>query len=196
MIKKKTPTASRRRHAFKSFRERIDAIRIEPSLNLTKRALDYVEVSHFLTTLNHWEECNLLGNFVAFVDATRPLVQSLPQLLFHKQKVWQLLRRHISEGDRFSLQPLLELLTQFIHDLGPEFMEFYAELLALLLDIATRAPEIAGSKDKGARTAAARADANLLEWTFTTLAHLFKYEQRQLSQDLEQIGRASCRERV
>lgn len=185
MIKKKTPTASRRRHAFKSFRERIDAIRIEPSLNLTKRALDYVEVSHFLTTLNHWEECNLLGNFVAFVDATRPLVQSLPQLLFHKQKVWQLLRRHISEGDRFSLQPLLELLTQFIHDLGPEFMEFYAELLALLLDIATRAPEIAGSKDKGARTAAARADANLLEWTFTTLAHLFKYEQRQLSQDLE-----------
>lgn len=169
-------TQSSRRHAFSSFRERIDSIKIEPNLNLSTRVHDYVEVSHFLTTLNHWKEVNLSGDFTEFLDEVEPYCQTLPQLLYHQQRIFDSLHSHIEKNDVNSIQPLLELISQFIHDLGPDFMPFYVKFLNLLTNLAT---SINPNDLQNNRNT-----SNVLEWCFNSLAFSFKYLSRSLIVDL------------
>lgn len=169
-------TQSSRRHAFSSFRERIDSIKIEPNLNLSTRVHDYVEVSHFLTTLNHWKEVNLSGDFTEFLDEVESYCQTLPQLLYHQNKIFDSLYNHIEKNDVNSIQPLLELISQFIHDLGPDFMPFYIKFLNLLTNLAT---SINPNDLQNSRNT-----SNVLEWCFNSLAFSFKYLSRSLVVDL------------
>lgn len=169
-------TQSTRRHAFASFRERVDSMKIEPSLNLTKRVHDFVEVSHFLTTLNHWKEVNVSGDFTDFLDEIESLVQTLPQLLYYQNKVFQSLVKHIKINDANSIQPLLELLSQFIHDLGPDFLPHYEEYLKLITDLACSVNPNDLQNNKNS--------SNILEWCFNCLAFSFKYLSRSLVNDL------------
>lgn len=183
-MNKSKRTELTRRHGYRSFKDRVDLVRIEPLLNLTKRTLDYVEVLHTLTVLEHWRECNLLALFTEFSDEVAPYVRLLPQLLYHKATVWRLLHAHLLRGDKHALQPLLEIAAQLAHDLGPDFLPFYPEFLATAAETARRAPEIAGLAAKGARAALAARDAAILEWVFNSVAYVFKYLQRHLVQDL------------
>ena len=135
-VTKGKTTQSSRRHAFSSFRERIDSIKIEPNLSLNKRAHDYVESSHFLATLEHWKEVNISGNFTEFLDKIENISQTLPQILHHQATIFDALYTHIEINDINSIQPLLECLSQFIHDLGPDFMPYYERTLTLLTNLA------------------------------------------------------------
>lgn len=174
--KKGKTTESNRRHAFSSFRERIDSIKIEPNLKLSKRVHDYVESSHFLTTLEHWKEINISGNFTDFLDKVEVYSQSLPQILHHQKAIFEALQEHIKVNDANSIQPLLELLAQFVHDLGSDFMPYYIKFLNLLIDLAMA---ITPNDLQNNRNA-----SNILEWTFNCLAFAFKYLSRTLTQDL------------
>lgn len=169
-------TESGRRHAFASFRERVDAIKIEPNKKLTKRAHDYVETSFFLTTLEHWRETNISGNFTDFLDKVERISQSLPQILHHKATIYAALEEHIKKNDPHSNQPLLELMAQFVHDLGPDFMEFYSRFLSMM---ATMAAETNPNDKQNARNS-----SSTLEWIFNCLAFTFKYLSKQLVRDL------------
>lgn len=160
-------TKSSKRYAFSSFRERVDAIKIEPSKKLNRKAFDDAETSHFISSYERWSEINRSAVFTDFVENVAPFCQSLPQILHYKSKLFEELKTHISKHDHLSLQPLLELLTQFCHDLGPDFMEFYDESLKLITSLAL---------DQN--------DSNTLEWEFNSLAYIFKYLSRYLSQDL------------
>lgn len=169
-------TESTRRHAFQSFRERVDSIRIDPNLDLSTRAFDHVESSHFLSTLEHWREINISGNFTDFLDKVELYSQSLPQILHHKVLIFDALYDHIKVKDIYSIQPLLELLSQFVHDLGDDFMEFYPKALSLLVEVAL---ETNPNDEQNNRNS-----SNQLQWVFNCLAFIFKYLVKSLIKDL------------
>ncbi|GEQ70625.1 hypothetical protein JCM33374_g4303 [Metschnikowia sp. JCM 33374] len=165
-----------RRHGFRSFKERIDSMKIEPNRKLNTRAHDYVETSHFLATLEHWKEVNISGDFTAFVREVEPLCQTLAQILHHQETIFTSLHDHIEINDINSIQPLLELLSQFIHDLGPDFMPFYNRFLHLVVTL-SQSTNPNDSQNM-------RNTSNVLEWCFNTLAFAFKYLSRVLTEDL------------
>lgn len=169
-------TESSRRHGFQSFRERIDSIRIDPNLDLSARPFDEVESSHFLSTLEHWKEVNISGNFSDFLDKVEIYSQSLPQILHHKTLIFTALYDHIKIKDIHSIQPLLELLAQFVHDLGDDFMEFYPQCLSLLVEVA-----LATNPNDQQNN---RNSSNQLQWVFNCLAFIFKYLGKILIKDL------------
>lgn len=169
-------TQSSRRHAFSSFRERIDSIKIEPNLSLNKRAHDYVDSSHFLATLEHWKEVNISGNFTEFLDKVENICQTLPQILHHQVTIFDALYTHIEINDINSIQPLLECLSQFIHDLGPDFMPYYDRTLTLLTNLALSTNPNDSQNNRNS--------SNVLEWCFSSLAFAFKYLSKTLVEDL------------
>lgn len=152
-------------------------MKIEPSRNLSTRAHDYVETSHFLVTLDHWKEVNLSGSFTDFVYEVEPICQTLPQILHHQSKIFDALHTYIEKNDINSIQPLLELASQFIHDLGSDFMPFYIRYLNLIVKLAQ---ETNPNDSQNMRNT-----SNVLEWCFNSLAFAFKYLARTLVKDLK-----------
>ncbi|EGV61945.1 hypothetical protein CANTEDRAFT_131403 [Yamadazyma tenuis ATCC 10573] len=177
--KRKKLTQSSRKHAFKSFKDRVDSIKIEPNLNLSRRVYDDVEdtSSHFISTLHHWKEVNLSGNFTSFTDDIKSVCQSLPQVIYHQQSIFDSLYKHLEKYDAHSVQALLEVLSQFIHDLGSDFMVHYEKTLRLLTTIALdiKANDLQNNTNA----------SNLLEWIFNCLTFIFKYLSRDLVQSFE-----------
>ncbi|CEP63954.1 Utp20p LALA0_S09e06238g [Lachancea lanzarotensis] len=166
----KVATKSSKRYRYSSFKDKIDNLRIEPARDLSKRVHDHVETSHFLASFEHWEDINLSAGFTSFTDDVRPLVQTLPQLLFHEDQVFDHLHDKISLHDEHSLQPLLDLLSQFCHDLGPDFMKFYEKAMRMLTNLLDAAIQFESS--------------NVFEWVFNCVAYIYKYLSRILAQDL------------
>lgn len=176
--KKKTKsTQSSRRHAFASFRERIDSVKIDPNMSLSKRLYDDAEVSHFMSSMEHWKEINISGNFTDFLDQVENKCQSLAQMLHHQQFIFDALYKHIEVNDVYSVQPLLELLAQFAHDLGPDFLAAYYRRtldLIMMLALSTDPNDLQNSRNA----------SNVLEWGFNALAFIFKYLSKLLAADI------------
>lgn len=164
------------RHSFRSFRQRVDSLKIDPHAKLSVRAHDYVDTSYFDAFLKHWLEINISGNFVEFADAVEPLSKSLAQIILHKEEIFSLLELFMAKDDSYSLQAFSELMTQFAHDLGPDFMPFYGRYLRCILLLINSA-NINDSQNL-------KNTSNKLEWCFTSLAFVFKYLSKELSEDL------------
>lgn len=73
----------------------------------------------------------------------------------------------IEKNERESIEPLLELLTDFAHDLGTRFEKHYAKALGMVTNLA-------GTPQ----------DVEVVEWSFTSLAFMFKYLSKLLVPDL------------
>ncbi|SCU85141.1 LANO_0C03444g1_1 [Lachancea nothofagi CBS 11611] len=170
MVKQKVTSKSSKRYRYSSFKDKIDNLRIEPARDLTKRVHDHVETSHFLASFDHWDDINMSAGFTSFADDVRPLVQTLPQILFHEKQIFEHLHDKISQHDENSLQPLLDLLAQFCHDLGPDFMQFYEKTMRMLTALLDDAINFESS--------------NVFEWGFNCVAYIYKYLSRILAQDL------------
>lgn len=176
MVQKNKKTAlTNRKFVFASFKDRVDSIKIEPNLKLSKRVYDEADTSHFITTLDHWREINLSGNFNEFCYKINRYSNSLPQIIHHQKEIFDALYEHLSCHDIYSSQPLLELLSQFVHDLGPDFMPYYERAIELLTSIAleTNPNDIQNSTNS----------SNLLEWLFNCLTFMFKYLSKSLTID-------------
>lgn len=171
-------TESERRHAFSSFKERVDLIKIEPNRKLQKRAHDYVESSFLLASIEHWKEINLSGDFIEFLAVVEPLCQTLPQIYHHQEKIFDTLISHITRADINSIQPLLEFMSQFVHDLGPDFMPYYVSFLRVIVRLA--------ESTNPNESQNLRNPSNVLEWCFNCLAFVFKYLSRTLVMDISQ----------
>ena len=170
MAKQKVTTKSSKRYTYSSFKGRIDDLRIEPAKNLQKRVHDYVETSHLLASFEHWKEINLSAGFAHFADNAEELIQTLPQIIYHESKIFELLITSIDKHEEFALEALLDLLAQFCHDLGPDFLKFYERALKSLICLLEDAMRLESSK--------------IFEWGFNCLAYMFKYLSRVLSDDL------------
>ncbi|OCK85173.1 HEAT repeat protein-like protein, partial [Lepidopterella palustris CBS 459.81] len=174
-IKKiKGGTPSSRRHHFESFSQRISKITIDPVRRVRRTAHDDDELtttfSYFHTSLFEWRDRNLSENFTHFARHVAPLCESLPQILHHDDRILELLVEYIEKRDIMSLEPLLSLVAHFAHDLGVRFEKHFARIVTTVSQVASKSPE-----------------AEVIEWSFTCLAWLFKYLSKLLVPDLRPL---------
>lgn len=167
-------TISTKNHRFQSFNERVARLKIDP-IRRSRHADDVAEQSeethtYFGKSLESWRDLNLSHTFTAFAKEAAPLCDSLPIVLHNEAKIVDLLLAHIEKADPLSLEPLLNLLPHFAHDLDSRFEKYFKRTVATV-----------------AAVAAQNHDPAVIEWSFTCLAWLFKYLSRVLVPDLRPL---------
>lgn len=53
------------------------------------------------------QELNTAEDFISFYEEMMPLVQTLPQILLHKERIFSELLRRVNMGAKLSLEPIL-----------------------------------------------------------------------------------------
>lgn len=172
--KTKGGTASSRKHHFESFSQRIAKLNIDPVRRIRRPTVDDADItttfSYFKTSFDEWKDLNLSEGFTGFAREVAPLCESLPQILHHDNRIMDMLVAYIETGDTWSLEPLLSLVAHFAHDLGVRFEKHFARAVTTVLRIAVK-----------------NQAAEVIEWSFTCLAWLFKYLSRLLVPDLRPL---------
>jgi len=167
-------TTSTRKHRFQSFNQRIAKINIDPIRRSRRNVIAEDELSSsdsfFKTSLDRWRDLNLSENFTSFVRDVGPICNSLPQVLHYNQRIFDTLASYIEKRESVSLEPLLDLLSNFAHDLGVRFEDHFADAVTLVASLAAK-----------------HTDVEVIEWTFTCLAWFFKYLSRLLVSDLRPV---------
>lgn len=170
----KRGTVSTKKYRFESFNQRIAKLKIDPIRRAHRIELEtsYVAsaVSYLQAGLDHWKDLNLSENFSNFLREAQPLCQCLPQILHYQQDIKLILVKYIEKHDPLSLEPLLDLLGRFAHDLGVRFESHFSETVTLISCLASK-----------------HSDVQVIEWSFTCLAWLFKYLSRLLVPDLQSL---------
>lgn len=167
-------TVSTKKYRFESFNQRIAKLKIDPIRRARRIELETIEVapaaSYLQTGLDHWKDLNISENFSNFLREAQPLCQSLPQILYYQRDIKLILVKYIEKHDPISLEPLLDLLGRFAHDLGARFESHFSETVTLITCLASK-----------------HSDLQVIEWSFTCLAWLFKYLSRLLVPDLRSL---------
>ena len=164
-------TTSTRKHRFESFNQRVAKLNIDPIRRrrrneVIEEALQ-VSASYFKVSLDRWKDLNLSENFTSFVREIDPICSSLPQLLHHNTRIFDTLASYIDRRDSSSLEPLLDLLSNLAHDLGVKFEDHFSKAVTLVSSLAAKHTAV-----------------EVIEWSFTCLAWLFKYLSRLLVPNL------------
>ncbi|KAH7328629.1 armadillo-type protein [Stachybotrys elegans] len=170
--KNKNSTPHKKNHRWESFSAKLAKFNsLQPLRKVRRHDLDTEDLdastSYFFTGLQKWSELNISKPFTSFRREVLPLCETLAQILHFEERIMDLLAQYIAEKDKESLEPLLDLLTAFSHDLGLRFEKHYGRSLQLLLDIAGKTQPV-----------------EVIEWTFGALAFLFKYLSKLLVPDL------------
>jgi U3 small nucleolar RNA-associated protein 20 len=171
---KKSGTATTNKHRFESFSQRILKLKVEPVRRGRSTILDDAELdtsfSYFKNSLDEWRDLNISENFTAFARQVRPLSESLPQIIHYNDRIVDLLLQYIEKGDSWSEEPLLSLMAHFAHDLGVRFEKHFERVVRTVSQLAAKNPSV-----------------EVIEWSFTCLAWLFKYLSRLLVPDLRPV---------
>ncbi|CAM1506874.1 Fc.00g065150.m01.CDS01 [Cosmosporella sp. VM-42] len=170
--KNKNSTPHQKNHRWESFSTKISKFNsLQPLRKVRRHDLDNEDLStstsYFQTGLQKWGELNVSKCFVSFKREVYSLCESLPQLLHFQERIMESLAKHIAMQEKEGLEPLLDLLTAFAHDLGARFEIYYGRSLDLIVAVAAR-----------------KHDVEVIEWTFGSLAFLFKYLSKLLVPDL------------
>ncbi|KAI3399269.1 hypothetical protein diail_7433 [Diaporthe ilicicola] len=170
--KHKNTTPHQKNHRWESFSTKISKLNsLDPLRKVRRHDLDDEDLSATTSYLRNgvvkWGDLNVSKSFTDFKREILPLCETLPQILHFQDKIMDLLAAYLSAQDREALEPLLDLLTAFAHDLGIKFEKYYQRSLELLVAIAGK-PQ----------------DVDVIEWTFGALAWLFKYLSKLLVPDL------------
>lgn len=171
---KKGGTESTRQHRFESFSQRIAKLNIDPIRRVRRQDVEHDDLakttSFFKTGLEYWRDINWSENFTAFVKEVDPLCESLVQILHYQQDIVDVLCKYTEKRDVLSLEPLLSLISHLAHDLGVRFEVHFARTVALVASLAAKHPAV-----------------EVIGWSFTCLAWLFKYLSRLLTPDLRAV---------
>ena len=172
--KPKGGTPSTRKHRFESFNQRVAKLKIDPARRARRQIVDQDDVSstlsYFKASLDSWKDLNLSENFTAFVKEVEPFCNNLVEVLYHQQKIMDIMVDHLDKGDILSWEPLLSLMSHLAHDLGARFEIHFSRATTLITTLAAKA-----------------AHAEVVEWSFMCLAWLFKYLSRLLVPDLRPV---------
>lgn len=172
--KKSKPTPTTKHHRYESFTKRVTRLKIDPVHNVENNKIDNetTSLSHsfFRESLDQWAELNLTQTFTTFSNKVNPLCENLPQLLHHADAIFDLLVQHIEKQDALALEPLLSLLAHLAHDLGQKYEKYFATTVQVVTKVA-----------------ASHEDPDIIEWSFTCLAWMFKYLSRLLVHDLRPL---------
>jgi U3 small nucleolar RNA-associated protein 20 len=167
---KKTP--HQKNHRWESFSAKISKLHsLDPLRKVRRHDLDAEDLSattsYLRNGLDKWAELNISRPYMAFKREINPLTESLAQILYHEDRIMDLLAEYIARHEKEALEPLLDLVTAFAHDLGVRFEKHYPRALRLIVELASKIH-----------------DVEAIEWTFAALAFLFKYLSRLLVPDL------------
>ncbi|KAK3488983.1 armadillo-type protein [Neurospora hispaniola] len=167
---KKTP--HQKNHRWESFSTKISKLHsLDPLRKVRRHDLEAEDLdattSYLRNGLDKWSELNISRAYVHFRRQVTSLTDSLAQILYHEDKIMDLLVEHTEKHNKETLEPLLDLITAFAHDLGVRFEKHYPRALRLIVDLASKVH-----------------DVEVIEWTFAALAFLFKYLSRLLVPDL------------
>ncbi|ODQ49990.1 hypothetical protein SAICODRAFT_73741 [Saitoella complicata NRRL Y-17804] len=163
-------TQTTKRHRFKPFSKRVEGVKIDVYHRVNRQVQhEEAEECFFKTALESWTELNLTTTFTQFLREVRPLSNTLVQVLYHKEKIFELLEGFLKKGDELALEPLLDLITQFARDLGTEYEPFFARSITALFPFVRSG------------------DLEVIEHTFNCLAFLLKYLAKQLVPDLRPV---------
>ncbi|KAK0657085.1 armadillo-type protein [Cercophora newfieldiana] len=183
---KKTP--HQKNHRWESFSTKISKLHsLDPLRKVRRHDLEAEDLaattSYLRNGLERWAELNISKVYMTFRRDVTPLADSLAQILYHEDRIMDLLAEYIERHDKEALEPLLDLLTAFAHDLGVRFEKHYPRALTLIVNLASKVH-----------------DVEAIEWTFASLAFLFKYLSRLIVPDLRPtynvvsplMGKARC----
>ncbi|KAK3309713.1 armadillo-type protein [Chaetomium strumarium] len=165
-------TRHQKNHRWESFSNKISKLKaLDPLRKVRRHDLDAedlsVTTSYLRNGLEKWAELNLSRPYMAFKREINPLTESLAQILYHEDRIMDLLAEYIARHEKDALEPLLDLVAAFARDLGIRFEKHYPRALGLVVDLASKMH-----------------DVEVIEWTFAALAFLFKYLSRLLVPDL------------
>jgi U3 small nucleolar RNA-associated protein 20 len=165
-------TRHQKNHRWESFSNKISKLKaLDPLRRVRRHDLDAedlsVTTSYLRNGLDKWAELNLSRPYMAFKREINALTESLAQILYHEDRIMDLLVEYIARHEKEALEPLLDLVAAFARDLGIRFEKHYPRALGLIVDLASKMH-----------------DVEVIEWTFAALAFLFKYLSRLLVPDL------------
>ncbi|KAM7205538.1 small subunit processome component 20 [Naviculisporaceae sp. PSN 640] len=165
-------TQHQKNHRWESFTSKISKLHsLDPLRKVRRHDLEAEDLeattSYLRNGLDRWAELNVTKLYTEFKRQIMPLTDSLAQILYHEQRIMDLLVEYIEKHEKDILEPLLDLVTAFAHDLGVRFEKHYPRAMALLVALAAKVH-----------------DVEVIEWTFASMAFLFKYLSRLLVPDL------------
>lgn len=177
---RKNLTPHQKNHRWQSFSKKIALFNsLQPLRRVRRYDLDNEDLSattsYFRNGLDKWSELNISKGFMDFRRKVSPLSDSLAQILHFETRIMEALAEHIAQQDKESLEPLLELLTAFAHDLGARFEKYYGQSLQLIIAIAGRPQPV-----------------EVIEWTFGAVAFLFKYLSKLIVPNLQPTYDVVC----
>ncbi|CAH2042261.1 unnamed protein product [Thlaspi arvense] len=172
-VKSLNKSPGRRRFVFKTFCQRIEEIDIDVFRSLDPLKSEPSEGSSFFRDcLVEWRELNTAEDFITFYEQMMPFVQTLPQIILHKELILSELLSRLQMKGRLSLEPILRLLAALSRDLLEDFLPFLqrvaGSLVSLLKSGADREPEI-------------------IEQIFTSWSSIMMYLQKYLVRDVVHI---------
>ncbi|KAI8538103.1 hypothetical protein RHMOL_Rhmol09G0076200 [Rhododendron molle] len=178
-VKSLNKSPGRRRFVFQTFSQRVEEIEIDVFRSLHPLKSEPSEGSSFFRDcLVEWRELNTAEDFISLYEEIMPLVQTLPQIILHKELILSKLLSRLQMEGRLSLEPILRLIAALSRDLLDEFRQFLqrvADALAYLLKSgADREPEI-------------------IEQIFTSWSHIMMYLQKYLVRDVVHVLRVSAK---
>ncbi|CRK20102.1 hypothetical protein BN1708_017773, partial [Verticillium longisporum] len=139
--KGKNLTPHQKNHRWESFSTKIGKLHsLDPLRKVRRHDLETEDLesttSYFRTGIERWNELNIAKDFISFKRETLSLTETLASILHHEDRIFASLSHYISNQEKESLEPLLDLLTAFAHDLGTRFEKYYARSLDLIVAIA------------------------------------------------------------
>lgn len=170
--KVKKGTAHQKNHRWESFTTKISKLSaLDPIRRVRRHDIDAEDLSTTTSYLNagleKWRDLNMSDTFATFSRDISQMCDSLPQIIHFEDKIMETFVVYMEKKEKSCLEPLLELVTDFAHDLGPRFEKHYPKTLEMVTSIAG-IPQ----------------DVEVIEWSFTCLAFLFKYLSKLLVPDL------------
>ncbi|KAK3329812.1 armadillo-type protein [Apodospora peruviana] len=165
-------TQHQKNHRWESFTAKVSKLHsLDPLRKVRRHDLEAEDLdattSYLRNGLEKWAELNVSKQYADFRRQITPLTDSLAQILYHEDRIMDLLAEHIGRHEKDALEPLLDLLTAFAHDMGVRFEKHYPQAMALIVRLAAKVH-----------------DVEVIEWTFAAMAFLFKYLSRLLVPDL------------
>ncbi|PIA45006.1 hypothetical protein AQUCO_01700514v1 [Aquilegia coerulea] len=174
-VKSLNTSSGRKRFVFKNFSQRVEEIDIGEKVF---RSLDPVKAeptsgsSFFRDCLLEWRELNTAEDFISFYEEMMPWVQTLPQVILHKETIMSKLLSRLQVTARLSLEPILRLIAALSRDLLKDFLPFLKRitdaLVRLLENGAEREPEV-------------------LEQIFTSWSFIMMYLKKYLREDIAEL---------
>ncbi|KAJ4812893.1 Small subunit processome component 20-like protein [Rhynchospora pubera] len=175
---KSLDTSGRKNFVFKSASKRIQEIKIDVYRNLAPVKSEPSSGSFFRDALIEWRELNTTEDFVSFYNEMMPLVQTLPQIILHREKIFSELIKRLNMEAPFSLQPILMLIADLSRDILEEFLPFLERLTKSIVDLLEKGGE---------------RDPDILEQVFTSWSYIMMYLQKYLVKDIINILKVTVR---